>query len=136
MTATVSSILGASSMMLTLLFVTATLVYLTISQQNMVQSMQKNLFQICYKSLASSLDNTPPQAEDSGVDEEQHTVCMRCSLFPVTNFFSCRNFWQSYGHFSGPFFHPILSLASEPNKKLNGTGKPMCWEAAPPKKDI
>ena len=70
MTATISSKLGFSSMLVTLLFVTATLVYLTISQQSMVQSMQKNLFQICYKSLASSLDNTPPQAEDSGVDEQ------------------------------------------------------------------
>ena len=70
MTATLSSKLRFSSMLLTLLFVTATLVYLTISQQSMVQSMQKNLFQICYKSLASSLDNTSPQAEDSGVDEQ------------------------------------------------------------------
>ena len=57
-------------MLLTLLFVTATLVYLTIFQQSMVQSMQKNLFRICYKSLASSLDNTPPQVEYSGVDEQ------------------------------------------------------------------
>ena len=69
MTETLSSKLGFSSMLLTLLFVTATLVYLTISQQSMVQSMQKNLFQICYKSLASPLDNASPQAEDSGVDE-------------------------------------------------------------------
>ena len=57
-------------MLLTLLFVTATLVYLTISQQNMVQTMQKNLFQICYKSLVSSLDNVFPHDEDSGVDEQ------------------------------------------------------------------
>ena len=45
---TLSSKLRFSSMLLTLLFVTATLVYLTIFQQSMVQSMQKNLFQICY----------------------------------------------------------------------------------------
>ena len=70
MTSTLSSKLGYSSMLLTFLFVTATLVYLTISQQNMVQTMQKNLLQICYKSLVSSLDNASPQAEDSGVDEQ------------------------------------------------------------------
>ena len=56
--------------LLTLLFVTATLVYLTISQQEMVQTMQRNLFQICYKSLASSLDNVVPQSEDRGVEEQ------------------------------------------------------------------
>ena len=70
MTSTLSSKLGYSSMLLSLLFVTATLVYLTISQQNMVQTMQKNLFHICYKTLVSSLDNAVPQAEDSGVDEQ------------------------------------------------------------------
>ena len=62
MTATLSSKLGFSSMLVTLLFVPAMLVYLTISQQSMVQSMQRNLYQICYKSLASSLGNTLPQA--------------------------------------------------------------------------
>ena len=70
MTTTLSSKLGFSSMLLTLLFVSATLVNLTISQQNMAQTMQKNLFQICYKSLVSSLDNASTQAEDSGVDEQ------------------------------------------------------------------
>ena len=47
MTATLSSKLGFSSMLVTLLFVPAMLVYLTISQQSMVQSMQRNLYQIC-----------------------------------------------------------------------------------------
>ena len=70
MVSTLSSKLGYSSMLLTLLFVTATLVYLTISQQEMVQTMQKNLLQICYKSLVSSLENVVPQSEDSGVDEQ------------------------------------------------------------------
>ena len=41
MTATLSSKLGFSSMLLTLLFVTATLVYLTISQQSMVSLCRK-----------------------------------------------------------------------------------------------
>ena len=70
MASTLSSKLGYSWMLLTLLFVTATLAYLNISQQNMVQTMQKNLFQICYKSLVSSLDNIVPQSDDNGVDEQ------------------------------------------------------------------
>ena len=70
MVLTLSSKLNYSLMLLTLLFVTATLVYLTISQQERVQTMQKNLFQICYKSLASSLDNVVPQSEDRGVEEQ------------------------------------------------------------------
>ena len=70
MASTLSSKLGYSSMLLTLLFVTATLVYLTISQQEMVRTMQRNIFQICYKSLVSSFDNVIPQNEDSGVDEQ------------------------------------------------------------------
>ena len=71
MSASFSSKLGFSSMLITLLFVAAILVYLTVCQQGMIQSMQRNLYQICYKSLASSLDNTPPQGEDSGVDEQK-----------------------------------------------------------------
>ena len=71
MSASLSSKLEFLSMLITLLFVAATLVYLTVCQQGRIQSMQKNLYQICYKSLASSLDNTPPQGEDRCVDEQQ-----------------------------------------------------------------
>ena len=70
MASSLFSKLGYSLMLMTWLFVTATLVYLTISQQEMVQTMQKNLFQICYKSLVSSFHNVVPQNEDSGVDEQ------------------------------------------------------------------
>ena len=70
MALTLSSKLSYSMVLLTLLFVTATLVYLTISQQEIVQTMQRNLFQICYKSFSSSLDNVVPRSEDSGVEEQ------------------------------------------------------------------
>ena len=53
MVLTLSSKLSYSLMLIPLLFVTATLVYLTITQQEPVQTLQKNLFKICYKSLSS-----------------------------------------------------------------------------------
>ena len=46
MVLTLSSKLSYSLMLLTLLFVTTTLVYLTISQQETVQTLQKNIFEI------------------------------------------------------------------------------------------
>ena len=57
-------------MLLTLLFVTATLVYLTITQQETEQTLQKNLFKICYKTLSSSLGDIVTQNEDSGNEEQ------------------------------------------------------------------
>ena len=70
MVLTLSSKLSFSLMLLTLLFVTATLVYLTITQQETVQTLQKNIFKICYKSLSSSLGDIVTQSEDSGTEEQ------------------------------------------------------------------
>ena len=70
MVLTLSLKLSYSLMLLTLLFVTATLVYLTITQQETVQTLQKNVFKICYKSLSSSLGDVVPQSEDSGAEEQ------------------------------------------------------------------
>ena len=64
-----SSKLSYSFLLITLLFVTETLVYLTISQQETVHTLQRNLFQICYKTLHSSSENTDSKSEESVVQE-------------------------------------------------------------------
>ena len=64
-----SSKLSYSLLLLTLLFVTGTLVYLTISMQDTVHTLQRNLFAICYKHLHSSSDNTDYQSEESVAQE-------------------------------------------------------------------
>ena len=65
-----SAKLGFFSMLTTLAFVSGTLIYLTVCQQGMIQTMQRNLYQICLKSLVGTLDNAPAQGDDSGVDEQ------------------------------------------------------------------
>ena len=58
-------------MLTTLVFVAGTLIYLTICQQGMIKTMQRNLYQICLKSFVGTLDDSLPQGDDSGVDEQQ-----------------------------------------------------------------
>ena len=53
-------------MLTTLVLVGATLLYLTICQQNMIKVMQQNL----YQSLLGQLDESAPQGEDSGVENK------------------------------------------------------------------
>ena len=70
MTATFSAKLGFLAMLTTLIFVGATLIYLTICQQSMIKTMQRNLYQFCLKSLVGQLDESSPQGKGSGVENE------------------------------------------------------------------
>ena len=69
MSLAISSKLSYSLLLLTLLFVTATLVYLTITMQDTIHALQRNLFAICYKHLHSSSINTDYQSVESVAQE-------------------------------------------------------------------
>ena len=64
MTVAISSKLSYFLLLTTLLFVTATLVYLTITMQDTIHNLQRNLFAICYKQLHPSSDNTDYQGDE------------------------------------------------------------------------
>ena len=49
-----SSKLNYMLLLTTLICVTGTLIFLTVTMQNTIYSLQKNLFDICYKQLHSS----------------------------------------------------------------------------------
>ena len=64
MTLAISSKLSYFLLLTTLLFVTATLIYLTVTMQDTIHNLQRNLFAICYKQLRPSSDNTDYQGEE------------------------------------------------------------------------
>ena len=58
MSVAISSKLSYILLLTTLVCVTATLIFLTVTMQNTIYSLQKNLFDICYKQLhLSSADH-------------------------------------------------------------------------------
>ena len=63
MSVAVSSKLSYMLLLTTLICVTGTLIFLTVTMQNTIYSLQKNLFDICYKQLHSS------SADDSQGEE-------------------------------------------------------------------
>ena len=64
MTLAISSKLSYFLLLTTLLFVTATIIYLTVTMQDTILNLQRNLFAICYKQLRPSSDNTDYQGEE------------------------------------------------------------------------
>ena len=54
MSVAISSKLSYVFLLTTLICVTGTLIFLTVTMQNTIHSLQKNLFDICYKQLHSS----------------------------------------------------------------------------------
>ena len=61
----ISSKLSYFLLLTKLLFVTATLIFLTVTMQNTFHNLQRNLFAICYKQLHPSSDNADYQGEDT-----------------------------------------------------------------------
>ena len=64
MSLAISSKLSYTLLLTTLLFVTATLIFLTVTMQNTIHNLQRNLFAICYKQLNPSPDNDHYQGEE------------------------------------------------------------------------
>ena len=64
MTLAISSKLSYFLLLTTLLFVTATLIFLTITIQNTIHNLQHNLFDFCYKQLHPSSDNSDYPGEE------------------------------------------------------------------------
>ena len=57
MSVAISSKLSYILLLTTLLVVTATLIFLTVTMQNTIHNLQRNLFAICYKHLHPSNDD-------------------------------------------------------------------------------
>ena len=63
-TLAISSKLSYFLLLTTLFFVTATLIFLTVTMQDTIHNLQRNLFAICYKQLRPSSDNSDYQCEE------------------------------------------------------------------------
>ena len=66
MTVAISSKLSYVLLLTTLICVTGTLIFLTVTMQNTIYSLQKNLFDICYKQLHSSSADDHQREEPIG----------------------------------------------------------------------
>ena len=66
MTVAISSKLSYVLLLTTLICVTGTLIFLTVTMQNTIYSLQKNLFDICYKQLHSSSADDHQREEPLG----------------------------------------------------------------------
>ena len=66
MTVAISSKLSYVLLLTTLICVTGTLIFLTVTMQNTIYSPQRNLFDICYKQLHSSSADDHQREEPIG----------------------------------------------------------------------